>query len=150
MTRTYSKSRSMAGARIGYTIAGAAISSDMDKLRYTTNPYNMDSLALSLGLAASRDADYYKTRCRIIAETRDATAEKLRGAGLEVLPSKANFIFVRVPGKDGRELYESLRAKQILVRHFDLPRIKDYIRVTIGTPEQMDKFYDALSDILNI
>lgn len=150
VTRTYSKSRSMAGERIGYTVAGEAISADLDKLRYSTNPYNMDSLSLSLGLAASKEADYYKANCQKIMSTRDGLAKKLREQGFEVLPSSANFLFVKAPEKDGADLYKGLRDRGILVRHFASPRIKDYIRVTIGTPEQMDEFYEALITVANI
>ena len=150
VTRTYSKSRSMAGARIGYAVAGDAIAADLDKLRYSTNPYNMDSLALLLGTTASEEADYYADNCKKIAVTRDNLTEKLISKGFEVLPSSANFIFVKYPGKDGGEIYNALRERFILVRHFKSERIKDYLRVTIGTPEEMEKFYDAICAIVGV
>lgn len=148
VTRTYSKSRSMAGARIGYAVAGDAIAADLDKLRYSTNPYNMDSLALALGTVASEEADYYAANCRRIIETRDALVNRLRDKDFEVLPSCANFIFVKHLGKDGWEMYDALRERKILVRHFKSERIRDYLRVTIGTPEEMDKFYEAICEIV--
>lgn len=150
VTRTYSKSRSMAGARIGYAVAGDAIAADLDKLRYSTNPYNMDSLALMLGTVASEEADYYRDNCQRIIETREALTKKLTEAGFEILPSSANFIFVKFPERDGDELYTALRERFILVRHFNAERIKDYLRVTIGTPEEMEKFYDAICEIVEV
>lgn len=150
VTRTYSKSRSMAGARIGYAVAGDAIAADLDKLRYSTNPYNMDSLALMLGTAASEEADYYRDNCRKIIETREKLSGKLTAKGFEVLPSYANFIFVKFPGRDGGEIYNALRERFILVRHFTSERIKDYLRVTIGTPDDMEKFYDAICEITGV
>jgi len=150
VTRTYSKSRSMAGARIGYAVAGEAIAADLDKMRYSTNPYNMDSLALMLGTTASEEADYYAANCMKIIETREDLVAKLSAKGFEVLPSSANFIFTRFPGRDGGEMYTALRERFILVRHFKSERIKDYLRVTIGTPEEMEKFYAAICDIVGV
>ncbi len=150
VTRTYSKSRSMAGARIGYAVAGDAIAADLDKLRYSTNPYNMDSLALALGTVASEEADYYAENCQRIIKTRECLVQKLTAKGFEVLPSSANFIFVRYPGKDGGEIYNALREKFILVRHFKSKRIKDYLRVTIGTSDEMNKFYEAICEIAEV
>ena len=150
VTRTYSKSRSMAGARIGYAVAGEAIAADMDKLRYSTNPYNMDSIALALGTTASEEADYYADNCKKIIDTREKLVEKLAAKGFEILPSCANFIFVKFPGKDGGEMYNALRERFILVRHFKSERIRDYLRVTIGTPEEMDKFFDAICEIAEV
>ena len=150
VTRTYSKSRSMAGARIGYAVAGEAISADLDKLRYSTNPYNMDSLALALGTVASEEADYYKANCQRIIETRESLVSRLKDKGFEVLPSSANFIFVKYDGRDGGEMYNALRERFILVRHFKSERIKDYLRVTIGTPDEMEKFYEAICEIAEV
>ncbi len=150
VTRTYSKSRSMAGARIGYAVAGPAIAADLDKLRYSTNPYNMDSLALALGTVASEEANYYAANCRRIIDTREALTKRLTEKGFEVLPSSANFIFVRFPGADGGTLYAGLRERFILVRHFKSERIRDHLRVTVGTPEEMEKFYNAICDITGV
>jgi len=148
VTRTYSKSRSMAGMRIGYAVAGEAISADLDKLRYSTNPYNMDSVALALGLAASKDAAYYAENCKRIAATRDDLVKRLEERGFTTLPSAANFIFTRHPAVDGETVYKRLKERHILVRHFSGERIRDFIRVTIGTPEEMDKFFDAVVSIV--
>jgi len=148
VTRTYSKSRSMAGARIGYAVAGDAIAQDLDKLRYSTNPYNMDSLALALGTTASEESDYYADNCKKIMKTRDDLSARLTAKGFEVLPSSANFIFVKYPGHDGGDIYNALRERFILVRHFKSERIRDYLRVTIGTPEEMEKFYNAICEIV--
>lgn len=147
--RTYSKSRSMAGARLGYTVAGEALAADMDKLRYSTNPYNIDSVALSIGAAASRDAEYYKENCRRIIETRDSLSADLRECGFTVLPSAANFIFMKYSGMDGGELYERLRDRGILVRHFSAERIRDWLRVSIGTAEDMKIFYETICEIVD-
>ncbi len=147
--RTYSKSRSMAGARLGYAVAGEALAADMDKLRYSTNPYNIDSVALAIGTAASRDAEYYRENCRRIIETRERLSERLRERGFTVLPSAANFIFVKYSGMDGGELYAQLRERGILVRHFSGERTRDWLRVSIGTAEDMEIFYDTVCEIVD-
>ena len=148
VVRTFSKSRSMAGGRLGFAMGPAPLIADLEKLKYSTNPYSINRLTLTLG-EATVDADaYYVDMCARIAETRTWTAEQLEAIGFTVLPSKANFIFAKAPTLAGGELYRQLKARGILVRHFTAPRIRDYIRITIGTKEQMEAFLNTTKTIL--
>lgn len=146
--RTYSKSMSMAGARLGFAMANAELISDLEKIKYSTNPYAVNRITLAAGEAAIDDIDYYRENCRKIIKTRDATAQKLKEMGFEMTDSKANFLFVKTDRMSGKLIFERLREKGILVRRFDEPRISDYLRITVGTPEEMDALADALKDIL--
>ena len=145
---TYSKSRSMAGARLGFAIADSEIISDLEKIKYSTNPYNINRLTMAAGIAAIKDNDYYMENCLRISETREYTMDALRRIGFELTDSKSNFVFAKTKKMSGGELYASLKKKGILVRHFSSPIISDYVRITIGTREQMDKLLDAIEDIL--
>ena len=148
VVRTFSKSRSMAGGRLGYALGPAALMADLEKIKYATNPYNVNRLTLRLGEATVDAEPYYREKCDAIIATRDATAKKLNGLGFTVLPSQTNFLFVKTDKIGGRALYEKLKDRGILVRHFGNPRITDYIRVTIGTDEQMDTCIAAIRAIL--
>ena len=145
---TYSKSRSMAGARLAYAIAQKALIEDLNKMKYSFNPYNVNKLTQLAGHAALCDAEYYSANCREIIRTREYTAQKLRELGFELTDSKANFVFARKPGCSGRELYLALKQKGILVRQFNDGRISDYLRISIGTLTQMDACIAALTNIL--
>lgn len=145
---TYSKSRSMAGARLGFAIGSKVLIEDLDLLKYSTNPYNVNRLTLKLGQATLSAADYYKEKCAAIAETRQYTAAELEKLGFTVLPSRANFIFAKKDGVDGGYIYEQLKKRGVLIRHFTKERIKDYNRITIGTKEQMDVFLEKLKEII--
>ena len=148
VVRTFSKSRSMAGARLGYALGPAPLIADLEKIKYSVNPYNVNRLTLRLGEATVDAEPYYREKCAAIIATRERTAEALKGLGFEVLPSKTNFLFVRSDKIGGRELYEKLKDRGILVRHFSNARISDYIRVTIGTDGQMDCCLAAIRAIL--
>ena len=148
VVQTFSKSRSMAGARLGFAIAGTKLIEDLNRIKYSTNPYNVNSMTLAAGEAAIRENDFYMANCRRIIETRERTTARLRALGFEVLPSCANFIFARSPRIGGEKLYRSLKARGVLVRHFSAPRIADYTRISIGTPEQMDTLLAAIKEIL--
>ena len=145
---TYSKSRSLAGARLGFAIGNAEIIADLEKIKYSTNPYNINRLTMVAGLAAVKDNDYYMNNCRIIEENREYTTKELEKLGFLVLPSKANFIFAKSDEIDGEKLYTELRARGILVRHFTSERIKNFNRITIGTLDDMRALVAAVSDIL--
>ena len=149
VVRTYSKSRSLAGARLGFAIAHEGLIADLDRIKYSTNPYNVNRMTLAAGVAALENDDYNMENCRKIIETRAAAVKRLTQMGFEVLPSSANFVFARHPGTDGGMLYRELRKRGVLVRHFDAPRIADYLRITIGTPEQMEVLFKAICDIIN-
>ncbi len=148
VTGTFSKSRSMAGARLGFGIGNAALIRDLNTIKYSTNPYNVNRMTSAAGIAALEENEYYLANCRVIMANREYTAEALRALGFEVLPSCANFIFARRPGVDGGELYRSLKARGILVRHFDKPRIRDFLRISIGTREQMERFVEGVKQCL--
>ncbi len=145
---TFSKSRSMAGARLGFAIGCEALICDLETIRYSTNPYNVNRMTSAAGIAALRDNDYYMANCRVIAETRDRTAAALAALGFEVLPSSANFLFAKSDRIDGERLYLALKARGILVRHFTGARVRAYNRITVGTAEQMNALLSAIGDIL--
>ncbi len=145
---TFSKSRSMAGARLGFAIASEGLIADLDRIKYSTNPYNVNRMTLAAGVAALAADEYNMANCRRVIETREASVRRLRDMGFEVLPSRANFVFARKPGRDGGELYRELKKRGVLVRHFDAPRIADYLRITVGTPEEMDVLFNELDEIM--
>ena len=146
--RTYSKSRAMAGARLGFAIADEKIIEDLETIKFSTNPYNINRLTMKAGIAALEDENYYDECIRKIKETRLFVTNELRRIGFEVADSSANFVFARNDRVDGRELYLKLKDRGILVRHFSAERIKDYVRITIGTSEQMEVFISELEKIL--
>ena len=145
---TFSKSRSLAGARLGFAIANKEIIADLEKIKYSTNPYNINRLSLIAGEMAIRDNDYYMDNCKKIIKTREYTQSRLKELGFEVTDSKANFIFARSDKIGGKELYLKLKERGILVRHFDKEKIKDYNRITVGTQEEMEALIFAITEIL--
>ncbi len=146
---TYSKSRSMAGARLGFAIANEALTADLNRIKYSTNPYSINRLTMRAGTAAIRDDAYYNANCKRIANTREYAKQVLRKEGFTVTDSKSNFLFVRHGAVVGEELYQELKARGILVRHFSKERIKDYIRITVGTEAQMEALLETLRQILS-
>ena len=145
---TYSKSRSLAGARLGFAIGNSEIIADLEKIKYSTNPYNINRLTLVAGEAAIRDNQYYMDNCERIVKTREHTQSELKRLGFYVTDSKANFIFAKSDKISGEELYLKLKSKGILVRHFKTEKIKDFNRITVGTPEQMNALLAAITEIL--
>ena len=148
VVRTFSKSRCLAGGRLGYAFGSAGLIADLEKIRYSTNPYNLDRLALTLGEATVEAEAYYQETCSRIIRTRRWTADALTELGFEVLPSDTNFVFAKTEKMDGGELYRALKDRGILVRHFTGPRICQYNRITIGTDEQMQTFIATVKEIL--
>ncbi len=149
VTQTFSKSRSLAGARLGFAVGCAGLIADLNAVKYSTNPYNVNRMTMAAGSAALDDDGYFMANCRDIAATRGYVSRELAGLGFELTDSRTNFVFCTHPKIQGAELYSELRARGVLVRHFDSPRIAAYNRVSIGTREQMDIFLDAVRDILN-
>lgn len=148
VTRTFSKSRCLAGGRLGYAFGSPDIIADLEKIKYSTNPYNINRLTLLLG-AATVDAEaYYREKCAEIVQTREWTKRQLEKLGFFVLPSDTNFLFAKTGDMDGGQLYEILRSKGILVRHFTNPKISQYNRITIGTMEQMEVLVNTLREVL--
>lgn len=148
VVQTYSKSRSMAGARLGYAIGNAELIRDLETVKFSTNPYNVNRLTLRAGVQAIAEQDYYTENCKKIMATRAYTKEKLEALGFTVLDSRSNFLFAMKPGTDGGAIYRGLKERGVLVRHFDKDPIRDYNRITIGTPEQMDIFLKKLEELL--
>ena len=147
VTQTFSKSRSMAGARLGYGIACESLIRDLNTIRYSTNPYNVNSMTLALGLGTLLDPDYTKRNCAEIIRVREKTAEALRALGFTLTDSRANFLFARWDRLGGEELYLRLKERGVLVRHFTLPRIADYNRITVGAEAQMEALLGAIRSI---
>ncbi|WMI81874.1 histidinol-phosphate transaminase [Anaerotignum sp. MB30-C6] len=145
---TYSKSRSMAGARLGFAIASKEIIEDLEKIKFSTNPYNINRLTLVAGEAAIDSDDYYKENVKRIIDIREKTVVELKKLDFTVLDSKANFVFVENPKISGGELYAELKKKGVLVRHFEKDKIQDFVRVTIGTEDQMEVFLQKTAEIL--
>ena len=140
VVQTLSKSRCLAGARLGLGIASPALAADLQRGRGSFHPYNLNRLSILAGPAALRDRPYFeKCTARVVA-TREKTRAALLALGCTVPQSRANFLFVRVPGIPGGEFCRRLRKLGILVRWFDAPRIDGYVRVTVGTEEQMEHF----------
>ena len=146
--QTFSKSRSLAGARLGLGIANAKLIADLNTIKYSTNPYNVNSMTAEMGYTALCEQAYFDEKCREICETREYTTEKLRELGFDVLPSKTNFLFVQSSEISGRDLYEKLKERGVLVRHFGLERIANFNRVTVGTKEEMEIFLAQVREIL--
>ncbi len=148
VTQTFSKSRSMAGARLGFGVGCKALIADLNAIKYSTNPYNVNSMTLATGYGTLADPDYTAANCKTIMENRERTAKALAALGFSMTESKANFLFAKHPDLDGKELYLELKRRGILVRHFDDPRISDYNRITVGTQEQMEILLAAIRAIL--
>lgn len=144
---TFSKSRSMAGARLGFAIGNKELIADLELIKYSTNPYNINRLTLIAGQAAIDENEYYMQKCAEIIKNREYTANALKQLGFTLTDSKANFIFARCDWITGEELYLRLKERRILVRHFGNEKIKDYNRITVGTMEQMKAFVNAVEEI---
>lgn len=144
---TLSKGASLAGLRVGFAIGGGELIQGLCRVRDSFNSYTLDALALAGAAAAVADTAYYDGINRRVSATRERVSAALRGLGFEALPSSANFVFIRLPGKSGAVVFAALRERGILVRHFNKPRIADYLRVSIGTDEEMDRFLEACRDI---
>lgn len=147
VTGTFSKSRSMAGARLGFGIANESLIRDLNTVKYSTNPYNVNRMTMAAGIGALEDSEYFINNCREIANTREYASKELEKLGFELTPSSANFIFAQSNKIDGKTLYLKLKEKGILIRHFDKERIKNYNRITVGTYEQMDALISAIKEI---
>ena len=145
---TFSKSRSMAGARLGFAIANSDLISDLERIKFSTNPYNVNRLTQIAGNAAIEENDYYMDNCKKIIKTREFVVKELENSGFTVLPSKANFVFAKSEKISGEKLYLKLKEKGILVRHFTKERIFDFNRITIGSFEEMKVFIEKVKEIL--
>ena len=148
VVQTMSKSRALAGLRIGYAIGDADLIEALTRVKDSFNSYPLGRPAQAGAIASLEDETYFQeSRARVI-EGRERLTSGLEGAGFEVLPSLANFVFARHPAHEGAALAAALREQAVIVRHFTAPRISDYLRITIGTDEQIDRLLSALSRIL--
>lgn len=145
---TFSKSRSMAGARLGFCFGNAELIADLEKIKYSTNPYNINRLTQAAGEAALKENGYYMQNCEKIKQTRAYVKKELEDCGFTVLNSAANFLFAESDKIGGRELYGELKARGVLVRHFDKERIRNFNRITIGSRSEMEAFVTAVKEIL--
>ena len=148
VVQTFSKSRSLAGGRLGYAIASAEIIADLNRIKYSINPYNINRMTLAAGEAILDHDDVCAARCAEIAATRAYTSEELRKLGFTLTDSLTNFLFARPADGDAAGMYAELRKRGILVRYFSGARVCEYLRITVGTREQMDALLDAVRAIL--
>lgn len=148
VVQTFSKSRSMAGMRIGYAFASDAIIQAMNDVKFSINSYTMNYPAIEMGVAAIDDEEYYKATIAKIVKTREKAVKELKKREFTVLDSKTNFLFISHKRVKALKLFADLKNRGIFVRHWDKPRIGNFLRVTVGTDAQMKKLYEALDEIL--
>ena len=148
VTGTFSKSRSLAGARLGFGIGNKTLIDDLKTIKYSTNPYNVNRMTGAAGLAAIRDNAYYMANAKTVTENREYTARALSELGFRVLPSLANFVFAESPDIGGEELYLKLKERGILVRHFTKKRIENFNRITIGALDDMKTLARTVEEII--
>lgn len=148
VVQTFSKSRSMAGARLGFAFGSAEMIADLEKLKYSTNPYNINRLTQAAGAAALEEDAYYLENCRRIMENREYAVKELQRLGFTVTDSKANFLFAKSDAFPGDALYRKLKDRGILVRHFTKPIISDYNRITVGSREEMETLIQTIQALL--
>lgn len=150
VVQTASKSRALAGLRVGWALGQPHLIAALRCVRDSINSYTVDRLAQACAAAAIEDEDYLQATCRRIMDTRQWVTGALRELGFTVLPSKANFVFVSHPDRPGRELFSGLRERGILVRRWDIPEIENWLRISIGTDEEMGALCGALEDLVNL
>ena len=148
VTQTFSKSRSMAGARLGFGVGCKELINDLNIIKYSTNPYNINRMTMAAGIGILEDEDCTKANCQTIIKNREFTVNELKKLGFEMTNSTTNFVFAKHPEIDGNEIYLKLREKGILVRHFSKKEICQYNRITIGARNEMEMLVNALKEIL--
>jgi histidinol-phosphate aminotransferase len=149
VVQTFSKSRSLAGLRVGFAVGHADLIEALERVKNSFNSYPLDRLAIAGAVASVQDEDHFQRSCRKVMTTREVLVARMTSLGFEVLPSGANFIFARHPSRDAAELSSALRQRAIIVRHFRLPRIDQFLRITVGTDEQCETLIEALAEILD-
>ena len=148
VVQTFSKSRSLAGGRLGFAVGCRELIQDLNTIKYSTNPYNVNRMTMAAGVGALEDDAYFRSNCQAIMDNRTWTTAELDALSFDTLPSLTNFIFTKNNAIPGKMLYQKLKERGILVRHFDTPRLTDHVRVTIGSKEQMAAFIRATKEIL--
>jgi histidinol-phosphate aminotransferase len=149
VVQTFSKSRSLAGLRVGFAVGDAKLIEALERVKNSFNSYPLDRLALAGAVAALEDHEWFERTCQAVIRSRMSLTTQLTALGFEVLPSAANFIFVRHPRREAGELARLLRERSIIVRHFRQPRIDQFLRITVGTDEQCEILVAALREILS-
>jgi histidinol-phosphate aminotransferase len=147
VVQTFSKSRAMAGMRIGYAFGSSRLIKYLQDVKYSFNSYTMNIPSIELGTAALSDDAYFKDVCGRIVKTRERVKEKLSELGFEMFDSSSNFLFVKHRERSGKEIFDYLRENGIIVRRWDAPRIKEFLRISIGTDEQMDRMLEVLGQM---
>jgi histidinol-phosphate aminotransferase len=148
VTQTLSKSRSLAGLRVGLAVGHPDLIEALERIKNSFNSYPLDRMAIAGAAAAFEDKAYFQQTCQAVIASREALVAAMTGLGFEVLPSAANFIFARHPQRDAAELAAALREHGVIVRHFKQQRIAQFLRITIGAPEQNQALLDALGQII--
>ena len=148
VTQTLSKSRSLAGLRVGIAVGHPDLIEALERIKNSFNSYPLDRMAIVGAAAAFEDVDYFRATCQQVIDSREAVVAGLQAHGFEVLPSAANFVFARHPQKDAATLAAGLREQGVIVRHFKQARIAQFLRITIGAPEQNQALLDALGSLL--
>ena len=148
VTGTFSKSRSLAGGRLGFGIGCKALIGDLNTIKYATNPYNVNRITMAAGVGTLLDEDYIQKNCCEIQAVRQWTAVQMQKLGFVLTDSKANFLFAMHPQADGKEIYLRMKQKGVLIRHFDKPRLCQYNRITVGSRAQMEIFLEKLGEVL--
>ena len=148
VVQTLSKSRSLAGLRVGFAVGHPDLIEALERVKNSFNSYPLDRLAIAGAVAAMEDREHFDQTRQAVMKSREALVRDLAALGFEVLPSAANFIFARHPRRDAGELAAALRSRSIIVRHFRLPRIEQFLRITVGTDAQCRALTDALREIL--
>lgn len=148
LVRTFSKSRSLAGGRLGYALGGEAIIEDLERVKGSFHPYSINSLTMAAGIEAMRDKPYFDKCVQSICAQREKTAEELRALGFSLTESKTNFLFAKPPVIGGRAYYEGLKEQGILVRYLSQAATKDYVRISVGTAEEMERLVAKTKDII--
>jgi len=150
VVQTLSKSRSLAGLRVGLALGNPELLAGMERVKNSFHPYALDKIAAAGASAAFDDKAYFKETCDKVINTRETTNNALTELGFEILPSSTNFVFAKHPLHDARELFQALRERKIIVRHFINERIDQYLRISIGTDDEMTSLIDALKEIIHI
>lgn len=148
VTQTYSKSRNLAGLRIGMAFASEELISKIKAVKFSINSYTMNEPSLRLASAVLKDEKYFRECCDKVIKTREWSAEEFKKLGFEFPESSSNFVFVTHPKVNANDIYKALRERGILVRHFSIPRIDNYLRISIGTDDEMKALFSALKDII--
>jgi len=148
VTQTLSKSRSLAGLRVGLALGNPELIAGMERVKNSFHPYALDKLAAAGAAAAFDDREYFQKTCQKVINTRETTTNALTELGFEVLPSSANFVFAKHPAHDAGKIFQALRERNIIVRYFSSERINQYLRISIGTDQEMKKFINAIKEVI--